>query len=432
MPLRSSLIASVLAAAYCGLPVTAVAAPQPSPLLSIASYNFLDTEAPPVVASGSGGGYVAAWQTHIHTNQDWGPAQIRAYAADGTPASPVIEVGKKVVGNASVAMDADGDFVAAWVDAKVVFGYTGEFFTGEIYAQRFSPAGVAQGRPQAVAYVSQGVLPIWAATLHMSALTPVRVAADDDGDYVVAWSDNDYVLAIRGYNSQAWSYSKTYVASYRANGTPIHTKKVIDRVSLATNGFTVVEGLAMNAGGDFVIASDSVGTSLGNGTHLQAFNLQLAPLGSAVSVSGNATVFAGVGIDNTDNVALLQSMGGGALVSRYSASGTSLGSSSIAGAQPAALAMAGTGEFAVLWNETATVDLFGDGQTENTARKQLQYFKPDGSTDGAPVTVDSGLAQINDMPSSLAMDASGAAVAIWPSLFPDYSLQLVGRSISPP
>jgi hypothetical protein len=214
----------------------------------------------------------------------------------------------------------------------------------------------------------------------------------------------------------------------------IRSKQVIDRVPVRNNGYSALEGLAMNAGGDFVIVSDHLTTDSGGAvsTQLQTFDLRLAPQGEPVQVSGTADSFVGVGIDAAGNVALLQSAPAGATVSRFTADGTALGTSTIDAARPAGLAVAGSGEFAVVWNETDSVDLFGSGQSASTARKRLQYFKPDGSADGDPITVDSGLAQINYTPSSLAIDAGGATVAIWPTLFPDYSLQLVGRTVSAP
>src|SRR3712207_2217136 len=73
----------------------------------------------------------------------------------------------------SVAMDADGDFIVTWSSLdRDGDGYG-------VYAQRYNPAGVAQGEEfQGNSYTSSY-------QLYSSA------AMDTDGDFVVTWSSFD-------------------------------------------------------------------------------------------------------------------------------------------------------------------------------------------------------------------------------------------------
>ena len=72
-------------------------------------------------------------------------------------------------GTASVAVDADGDFVVVWQSYGQDGGYYG------IYAQLYNASGVAQGSEFLVN-----------TTTSSSQYSP-SVAVDDDGDFVVAW-----------------------------------------------------------------------------------------------------------------------------------------------------------------------------------------------------------------------------------------------------
>ena len=79
------------------------------------------------------------WQSYQAGNYD---IYARLYHADGTPRTGEFRVNTYTTDNqvdASVAMDAAGDFVVAWQS----YGQDGSGYG--IYAQRYNAAGVAQG-----------------------------------------------------------------------------------------------------------------------------------------------------------------------------------------------------------------------------------------------------------------------------------------------
>ncbi|MEM6783498.1 MAG: T9SS type A sorting domain-containing protein [Bacteroidota bacterium] len=139
------------------------------------------------VAMDADGDFVVAWHSYGQDGDGNGVFAQR-YAADGTPQGTEFQVNTYTTDrqqNASVAMNADGDFVVAWRSD----GQDGD--RGGVFAQRYDAAGVTQGTEFQVN------------TYTTDSQQDPNVAMDADGDFVVAWTsdgqdgDRDGVYAQR-------------------------------------------------------------------------------------------------------------------------------------------------------------------------------------------------------------------------------------------
>lgn len=121
-----------------------------------------------------GGNFVVAWQDNAQDGSSAG-VYARRFNAAGIALSGEFRVNTQTTGSqsaASVAIDADGDFVIAWTSV----GQDEPGDLGGIYAQRYNAAGVAQGGEFRV---HQGASQLFQ--------TGASVAMDHDGDFIVAW-----------------------------------------------------------------------------------------------------------------------------------------------------------------------------------------------------------------------------------------------------
>ncbi len=123
--------------------------------------------------------------------------------------------------NGSVDMDADGDFVIAWVSS-------GQDGSGNgIYAQRYA----ADGTPQGAEFLVN-------TTTSNSQATP-KVAMHENGDFVVTWTSN----------LQDGSSYGVYAQRYQADGVPIGTEF---RVNTTTSNSQNAPDVAFSDNGDAV------------------------------------------------------------------------------------------------------------------------------------------------------------------------------------
>src|SRR5262249_34600998 len=113
------------------------------------------------VAADANGNFVVTWQ-HIDIG-----VKARLYSSDGSARTGELLLKSKVFVD-DVAMDAAGDFVVTYQD-------TTNSFTRVHYAQRYNAAGSAQGKAIKLANSNLGN-------------DSASVAMDSDGDFVVAWS----------------------------------------------------------------------------------------------------------------------------------------------------------------------------------------------------------------------------------------------------
>ncbi len=177
----------------------------------------------PAVSMDHDGDFVVVWQS---ANQDGSGYGIYAqrYDADGVAQGGEFLVNSFTTNEqarASVAMDADGDFVVTWYSAYQDGSYTG------VYAQRYNSAGVPQGGEFLVNTTTEGRQQY------------AVVASDDAGNFVVAWYEDD-TNGIMNVKAQR----------YDANGAPQGSEFI---VNTTTSGYHLFPAIAMDSDGDFIV-----------------------------------------------------------------------------------------------------------------------------------------------------------------------------------
>jgi hypothetical protein len=151
--------------------------------------TFPGPQTSPAVATDALGDFVVAW-----TNGYYGPAEVRARRFDsaGTPLGPDFQVNTYTTGPQrlpSVASDALGNFVIAWQSGSYSSGQDGS--GGGIFAQQYDSAGLPIGGEfQVNTYTTDNQ-------------NSPSVAADADGNFVVAWTSGYYGTTIVGQHFTA-------------------------------------------------------------------------------------------------------------------------------------------------------------------------------------------------------------------------------------
>ena len=240
-------------------------------------------------------------------------------------------------GDASVAMDADGDFVVTWESAFQDGNNYG------VYAQRYNASGVAQGSEFRVNAYTTGFQ------------SGPSVAMDADGDFVVTWNS---------YN-QDGSFNGIYGQRYNAAGV---TQGSEFRVNTYTTNNQTQSSVAMDADGDFVVTWNSSGQDGSNyGIYGQRYNATGAAQGSEFRVNTYTTStqrFSAVAMDaDGDFVVTWHSSGQdgsnyGVYGQRYNATGAAQGSEFRVNTYTTdtqripAVAMDADGDFVVAWQST--------------------------------------------------------------------------------
>ena len=188
----------------------------------------------PSIASDADGDFVIVWESW----QDGSERGVFAqrFASDGAPRGAEFQVNAYTANDQSspaVAMDADGDFVVVWRS----FGQDGDRFG--VYAQRYDASGVALG----------GEVRVNAYTTNVQGLP--SVAMDADGDFVVAWQSFDQ----DGYNYGI--FARNYAAAGGAQGQEVlvntytMSDQMLPAVAADAEGDFVVAWQSMNQDGDF-------------------------------------------------------------------------------------------------------------------------------------------------------------------------------------
>ncbi len=159
-------------------------------------------------------------------------------ALDSTPAGSEFQVNTYTT-NAqrypSVAMDADGDFVAVWTSN----GSSGTDTSGaSIQGQRYNAAGAAVGSQFQVN------------TFTTNDQVEASVAMDADGDFVVVWASN-------GSSGTDTDGQSIQGQRYNAQGTPQGGEFQVNTYTTNNQRFPSV---AMDANGEFVVAWQSLGS----------------------------------------------------------------------------------------------------------------------------------------------------------------------------
>ncbi len=238
------------------------------------------------VSSDHAGNFVVAWVTSPFRpsgllTSDLTYVRAQRISADGSLLGAPIQVTKETFPDllgvvrvqkvhnvrASVAVDADGDFVVAWrtaADSTERFGtYYHQFALSSaqaaIHARRYNAAGVAQGSAITVEAKAQLV------ELNSGdyTITEPALAIDDDGDFVVSWWSASPTTQIQ---------ARRYDASGKAQGSRL-------AVASGSVGFPAV---GMDAVGNFVVSWNQSGS--GDNIVAQRFNTAGVAQGSLLTV----------------------------------------------------------------------------------------------------------------------------------------------------
>jgi phosphoheptose isomerase len=129
------------------------------------------SQSAPVIAMDSDGDFVVAWQSDLQDGSDLGVYAQRYDSAGATQGGefPVNTTTSLAQSDASVAMDAAGNFAVTWASTDQ------DGSAGGVYARRFDAAGAPQGAEFLVN------------TFTTNEQRDPAIALDSDGDFVVAW-----------------------------------------------------------------------------------------------------------------------------------------------------------------------------------------------------------------------------------------------------
>ena len=297
----------------------------------------------------------------------------------------------------AIAMDGDGDFVVVWQSFSQEPSYG-------IYAQRYNAAGVAQGSEFKINdFFTNGQS------------TPA-VAMDADGDFVVAW---------RSYFQDGSGYA---VMARRYNAAGVQQGNEFRVNSYTTNG-QISPSVAMDPAGNFVIAWSSVGQDgSSDGVYAQRYNFAGIPQGAEFRVNTYTTMIQArpsVAMDAGGNFVIAwesqgqDGAGYGVYAKRFTAAGVVQGSefrvhSFTTGRQSdAAVAMDLSGDFVIAWDSSGQ-----DGSSEGV---YAQRYNAAGVAQGGEFRVNTHTTQSQFFP-TVAVDADGDFLVAWQSYLQDGAL----------
>jgi uncharacterized repeat protein (TIGR01451 family) len=292
--------------------------------------------------------------------------------------------------NSSIAMDADGDFVIAWQsysqDASNTDG---------VYAQRYSADGIKAGAEFLVN------------TKTSDNQDSPSIAIDADGDFVIAWEDTHGDSSFRGI----------YAQRYTADGSPAGSEFLVNTFTTENQDSA---SIAMNAGGNFVIAWESyLQDGDLNGIYAQRYTADGSTAGSEFQVNTYTTNHQSnpsIAMDaDGDFVIAWQSYqdgdGYGIYAQRYTADGSTVGTEFLVNTYTTdnqrypSVAMDADGDFVITWTSYSQDASNDDGV-------YAQRYSADGIKAGAEFLVNTYTSDGQRYP-SIAMDADGDFVIAW-------------------
>jgi hypothetical protein len=251
-----------------------------------------------------------------------GTVHVKTFQADGTPVSGDVQVASTPYGSLSpnsvaVAMDDDGDFVATWIAGQRSIAFD-EYVPADfnersgVYARVYN----ASGKPKTFALkVDSGKLKARNAVKSGREVYDTAVGMDGSGNFTVIWNVSDYTAGTslvegHSYNVKGKSSSATFsIGDIYAPWSPV-------AIAMNRNGQYVVGWLDNNA----VLSARSYGT--GNvavsGKVSVASDLSLSGNGSsynngpavAIDASGNFITLSLVNVtaDNYNGYASVKSV----------------------------------------------------------------------------------------------------------------------------
>ena len=316
----------------------------------------------------------------------------RAVWAQGNPLGPEFRVNTYTTGaqsTPSVAGDASGNFVVVWE--------SGDQGVADIFAQRYSAAGVPMGTEIRVnSYTS-------------NLQNHAHVGADPAGNFVVVWESQP---------GQDGQFSGIFGQRYSATGAPLGPEFPVNTF---TPGFQSLPFVAVAGSGNFIVVWRSGGQDGSqDGVFAQRFASSGAPLGPEFLV--NTFTFqdqhdASAAFDGAGNFVIVwysalqdDGLSLGVYAQRYASSGAPLGpefrvNTYTTGNQlRPSVASDPAGNFVVLWDSQ-----YQDGSSTGVFG---QRYASSGASLGPEFRVNTYTASTQLGPST-ATDAAGHFVAVW-------------------
>ncbi|MBU8545814.1 MULTISPECIES: beta strand repeat-containing protein, partial [Roseomonadaceae] len=413
------------------------------------------------VAMDADGNFVVVWNS-AGQDGDLGGVYAQRYNAAGVAQGAEFQVNSYTTSSQqapSVSVDADGDFIVTWQsNLQDGAGYG-------IYAQRYDAAGTAvggeflvnaytrsnQSLPDVVLRENGDAVVVWtsngqdgdnngiflaipAEPIAVEVVAPVTItdiqvnthtadaqsspamAADADGNFVVAWQSSNQDGNLNGI------FAQRFDAAGVATGAEF-------QVNTYTTSNQSNAAVAMDADGNFVVTWDSSGQDgASTGVYGQRYNAAGVAQGSEFRVNTyttNAQSLSSVAMDADGDFVVTWGSNGqdgsgyGIYAQRYNAAGVAQGAefqvnTFTDGTQGLAeVAMDADGNFVVVWHSANNQDGSGTGvfaQRYNAAGvAQGSEFQVNTYTTGAQQSAD------------VAMDADGNFVIVWQSSLQDGS-----------
>jgi hypothetical protein len=246
----------------------------------------------------------------------------------------------------AVALDADGDFVVAWMS------YEQDGFDDGVFAQRFSSAGVAVG--------AEFRVNTYTSNLQRSP----SVAVNADGDFLIAWHSNGQDGAGLGVFAQRFS------SAGAAQGVEF-------QVNAYTTGNQQLPSVAVDGDGEFVIAW----ASFQDGGLFGVFARRFTSMGVGLATEFQVNTYT-VDVQNTPKVAVEDDgdfvvawesvkqddgFDNGVFAQRFSSAGVNLGGEfqvnnrTTSSQSTPSLAVNADGDFLIAWTGTGSQDGFAQG-----------------------------------------------------------------------
>ncbi|HEX2668987.1 MAG TPA: hypothetical protein VHP13_11490, partial [Gammaproteobacteria bacterium] len=183
------------------------------------------------MARDAAGGFVMVWEQSANSFPNPTSLHVQRFNAAGKPQGSPFQVQTSDIEPLapSVAMDAAGDFVVAWVSIGAPYQQTATY---DVHAQRYSAAGIAQGGEFLVSTYAD-----------FDDLNP-SVAMDAAGDFVIVWQGEPSPGGVPEPLEDYRIYARRYSIAGIALGDQF-------RVSNASTNQSW-PSVAMDAAGDFV------------------------------------------------------------------------------------------------------------------------------------------------------------------------------------
>ncbi|MGQ0620882.1 MAG: hypothetical protein ACT4QA_13330 [Panacagrimonas sp.] len=360
------------------------------------------------VAIDADGDFVAVWTQGSEQNIGGISVIARRFDAGGKPltAELRVDLGPGLKAYPAVASEADGDFVVVWAgsDCQTLTDCAPNSLGGGILARRFTAAGVALS----------GEVPVNTTT--PGTQTKPRVAVDVEGNYAVTWESRD------GQDGSSYGiYTRAFVAS----GTQPTPET---RVNVSTAGRQLGPSIAMDGDGDFVVSWVGPNASGGDDVFARLFDRQARPKAGEIKVNQ-------IPADSSSGTSVAMAPGGRSVVAwdrnssvssqeyeisatRLSENGTPMGLPNSFGAtemnvnnytpgaqQIAAVSMDAFNNFVVVWTSSVRP---GDPEYGVYARR----YNSLGASFSNDIRVNTTTAGTQYF-GSVAMDADGDFVVVW-------------------